>query len=72
VEESLGTSPAIVTGSGHSGTAVLLALCLGDFMHNFTDGVVIGAAFKLCSPAVAWGIVAGTCAHEVRFSRSPP
>jgi zinc transporter ZupT len=52
-------------GSGHSGQAVLVALCLGDFMHNFTDGVIIGAAFKLCSTSVAWGIVVGTCAHEV-------
>ena len=54
-----------IAGSGHSGQAVLVALCLGDFMHNFTDGVIIGTAFKLCSSAVAWGIVAGTCAHEV-------
>ena len=52
-------------GSGHSGQAVLVALCLGDFMHNFTDGVIIGAAFKLCSSSMAWGIVVGTCAHEV-------
>ena len=52
--------------NGHSASAILVALCLGDFMHNFTDGVFIGAAFKLCSPDVAWGIIWGTCAHEVR------
>jgi len=60
-------STTLVTAeNGHSASAILVALCLGDFMHNFTDGVFIGAAFKLCSPDVAWGIIWGTCAHEVR------
>lgn len=62
-------STSLVTAeNGTSASAVLVALCLGDFMHNFTDGVFIGAAFKLCSPDVAWGIIWGTCAHEVRES----
>jgi zinc transporter ZupT len=38
---------------------------LGDFFHNFVDGVVIGASFKQCDTSVAWGVAASTIAHEV-------
>lgn len=34
-------------------------------MHNFADGIVIGASFKLCSHSMAWGIVAATIGHEI-------
>jgi UTP--glucose-1-phosphate uridylyltransferase len=42
----------------------LLALILGDFFHNFTDGVFIGAAF-MCNTSLAWKIVGVTVAHEI-------
>ena len=42
----------------------LLALILGDFFHNFTDGIFIGAAFQ-CNTSLAWKIVAVTVAHEI-------
>ena len=42
----------------------LLALMMGDFFHNFTDGIFIGAAF-MCNTSLAWKIVAVTVAHEI-------
>jgi UTP--glucose-1-phosphate uridylyltransferase len=42
----------------------LLSLIAGDFFHNFTDGVFIGAAFQ-CNAKLAWSIVGVTVAHEV-------
>ena len=46
----------------------LMALILGDFFHNFTDGIFIGAAFQR-NTSLAWKIVAVTVAHEIRRSR---
>ena len=42
----------------------LLSLIVGDFFHNFTDGVFIGAAFQ-CNATLAWSIVGVTVMHEV-------
>ena len=42
----------------------LLSLIVGDFFHNFTDGVFIGAAFA-CSESLAWKIVMVTVGHEI-------
>lgn len=42
----------------------LMSLIAGDFFHNFTDGIFIGAAFQ-CNTSLAWKIVAVTVAHEV-------
>merc|ERR1711937_604439 len=37
----------------------------GDFMHNFSDGIVIGVAFKSCNTSFAWTLIGATIAHEV-------
>jgi zinc transporter ZupT len=42
----------------------LCALIAGDFFHNFTDGIFIGASFQ-CNTTLAWKIVAVTVAHEI-------
>ena len=42
----------------------LMALIMGDFFHNFTDGIFIGAAFQ-CNTSLAWKIVGVTVAHEL-------
>jgi zinc transporter ZupT len=61
-----GGAAAAAAGVTHvSAASVAFAVCVGDFMHNFTDGVLIGAAFKLCSPSIAWGMVAASCGHEL-------
>lgn len=46
-------------------TRVLCGVLIGDFMHNFVDGIFIGAGFSGCSDSVAWSIAAATIAHEL-------
>merc|ERR1740138_494403 len=41
------------------------AVLVGDFLHNFADGVAIGVAFKTCDPAFGWVVATGTIAHEL-------
>lgn len=41
------------------------SILVGDFFHNFTDGVFVGTAFLLCSRDVAYTIVATTIYHEI-------
>ncbi len=41
------------------------AVLVGDFLHNFADGVAIGVAFKTCDPAFGWIVATGTIAHEI-------
>ena len=43
----------------------LIGLCVGDFFHNFVDGMVIGAAFKTCNSSLAWALVGASAGHEV-------
>ena len=45
-------------------SSILWAMILGDFLHNFSDGIFIGAAF-LCNSTFAWKMVAITVAHEL-------
>jgi zinc transporter ZupT len=41
------------------------SILVGDFLHNFTDGVFVGTSFLLCDKSVAWTIVASTTYHEL-------
>jgi len=41
------------------------SLIIGDFLHNFGDGIFIGAAFFGCSKSLAWTIVGITVYHEI-------
>jgi len=47
------------------GIAVAGPVLFGDFMHNFSDGIVIGIAFKNCNTSFAWTLIGATIAHEV-------
>ena len=64
-DEDFGEKAEGALGSRMEAATTAFAICLGDFFHNFTDGVMIGTAFKLCSPAMAWGMVAASVGHEV-------
>ena len=41
------------------------SILVGDFFHNFTDGVFVGTSFLLCSRDVGYTIVATTIYHEL-------
>ena len=41
------------------------SILVGDFFHNFTDGVFVGTAFLLCDRNVGYTIVATTIYHEL-------
>eukprot|EP00903_Cladosiphon_okamuranus_P011545 g10869.t1 len=38
---------------------------IGDFVHNFADGIVIGGAFLGCGNVLGWTVTASTIAHEI-------
>ena len=40
-------------------------IIIGDFVHNFADGVAIGAAFLGCSSTVGWIVTGSIVIHEV-------
>ena len=44
--------------------SILWSMMLGDFLHNFSDGIFIGAAF-VCNSSFAWKVVGITVAHEL-------
>ena len=44
---------------------LVLSILIGDFLHNFCDGVFIGVAYLGCSNSVAITIVLVTLYHEI-------
>lgn len=44
---------------------VIGGILVGDFMHNFVDGVFIASAFKSCGTSFGWSLTAATIAHEL-------
>jgi UTP--glucose-1-phosphate uridylyltransferase len=44
--------------------SILFSMMLGDFFHNFSDGIFIGSGFQ-CNAAFAWKIVGVTVLHEL-------
>ena len=61
-DTQVSTSP-IVGAKDHNGMVV--SILVGDFLHNFCDGVFIGAAFQSCSHVLGWTIVGTTVCHEL-------
>jgi zinc and cadmium transporter len=48
----------------HGGQGETLSILVGDGFHNFTDGLLIAAAF-LADPALGWAATIAIIAHEV-------
>mmetsp|Transcript_49936 Transcript_49936/g.117638 ORF Transcript_49936/g.117638 Transcript_49936/m.117638 type:complete len:169 (+) Transcript_49936:2-508(+) len=40
-------------------------IVLGDFCHNFFDGVAIAIAFKVCGTELGWTVTASAVVHEL-------
>ena len=40
-------------------------IIIGDLVHNFADGVTIGAAFLGCSSTIGWTVTASAVLHEI-------
>lgn len=46
-------------------SSLVASIILGDFCHNFCDGVFIGVSFLFCSKSLAYTVVGVTIYHEV-------
>lgn len=55
----------IIEDTARQQEGIVISILVGDFLHNFCDGVFIGAAFQSCSTTLAWTIVATTSCHEI-------
>lgn len=44
---------------------VCWTVIVGDLVHNFADGITIGAAFLSCSSTVGWTVTASAVLHEL-------
>ncbi len=44
---------------------ILAGILIGDFCHNFVDGVLIGSAFLGCGNAAGWAVATGAISHEI-------
>merc|ERR1711908_145737 len=44
---------------------IVTAVVVGDFLHNLSDGFIIGAAFSLCDNSMGWTVAWGAFAHEL-------
>ncbi|CAM9673544.1 unnamed protein product [Choristocarpus tenellus] len=40
-------------------------IIVGDLVHNFADGLIVGATFLACNPQTGWTVTAATIAHEL-------
>ncbi|KAG7367930.1 ZIP zinc transporter [Nitzschia inconspicua] len=56
---------APVQGGKITNPSLVASIFLGDFFHNFADGVFIGTAFLLCDRNLAITITAATIFHEL-------
>ncbi|CAD7962700.1 unnamed protein product [Amoebophrya sp. A120] len=61
IEENIKDEPLLKKLS----STLLVSVLLGDFFHNFADGVFIGAAFLTCSHSRGWIVALGAVLHEI-------
>jgi zinc transporter ZupT len=52
-------------GTPRTSWLVSFPILFGDMFHNFSDGLVLGVAFKTCGPSFGWKLTWITVLHEV-------
>ena len=50
---------------GHRNCSLSSSILVGDFLHNFCDGIFVGTAFLLCNATLGWTVVVATVYHEI-------
>lgn len=45
--------------------SLFISMNLGEMLHNFTDGIFVGAAYIGCGPALGNSVVLATVLHEI-------
>ena len=48
-----------------SSRKTFMSLMIGDFICNYSDGVIIGSAFSQCNSTLGWTIALATILHEL-------
>ncbi len=44
---------------------IIGGILIGDFMHNFCDGIFIGSAFYICGTSMGWVVASASVYHEI-------
>jgi zinc transporter ZupT len=65
LSKSISTSTTTPTTRKPINWTLAASILVGDFFHNFTDGVFLGSAFSLCSRELGYTLVASTVYHEL-------
>jgi zinc transporter ZupT len=65
VEEPVKPEAAAVPKPHAINYSLMSSILLGDFFHNFTDGILVGASFSLCTRSLAISVSAATLYHEL-------
>ena len=73
LEAELGDAVAVKTDATSSASKpsdgrlppVARSVLFGDALHNFADGISIGAAFAGCGSSLGWTVAVGSIAHEL-------
>lgn len=65
VKDATSSSSASTSQSSIRNGALASSILLGDFLHNFGDGIFIGTAFLLCNSSLGWTVTFATIYHEI-------
>merc|ERR1719343_205127 len=58
-------APVALNWMSPSSWLVSFPILFGDMFHNFSDGLVLGVAFKTCGSSFGWKLAWVTVLHEV-------
>jgi len=64
-ENKVQKSSSLISIKDKRNWRLLISIIVGDFFHNFADGIFIGVGFMLCDKKVAHSIAFATIYHEM-------